>query len=227
MTATVPAPGRAAQLAGSPLVRAGGWRVERLLTGPALAALAAESRSCHGHATETVVAEPHDDDPRRGHPDRRLESAPGGPVLRALYASPVLHGLLARLTGGAWEPSGLQATYSYYRAPGHHLGLHRDVDVCDLAVIACVADDGPVARVGLDDDDPAGGGAASGVLHVYPGRAGEALAAIRADRRGGVAVPVVPGEAVVLLGGVVPHEVSPVALGRCRVVAPLCFRPAR
>lgn len=227
MTATVPAPSRAAQLAGSPLVRAGGWRVERLLTGRALAALAAESRSCHGGATESVVAEPHDDDPRRGHPDRRLESAPGGPVLRALYSSPVLHGLLARLTGAAWEPSGLQATYSYYRAPGHYLGLHRDVDVCDLAVIACVADDGPGAQVGLDDDDPAGGGATSGVLHVYPGRAGDALAAIRADRRGGSAVPVVPGEAVVLLGGVVPHEVSPVAPRRCRVVAPLCFRPAR
>lgn len=226
MTATVAAPGRAAQLAGSPLVRAGGWRVERLLTGPAVAALAAESRSCHGDATESVVAEPHDDDPRRGHPDRRLESAPGGPVLRALYASPVLHGLLARLTGTAWEPSGLQATYSYYRAPGHYLGLHRDVDVCDLAVIACVADDGPGARVGLGGEDPAGGGA-SGVLHVYPGRAGDALAAIRADRRGGSAVPLVPGEAVVLLGGVVPHEVSPVAPGRCRVVAPLCFRPAR
>lgn len=62
---------------------------------------------------------------------------------------------------------------------------------------------------------------------VGPGRAGAALAANRGDRRRGVAVPVAPGEAVVLLGGVVPHEVHPVAPGRRRVVAPLWFRPAR
>lgn len=215
MTATRRPARRAEQLAGSALVKAGGWRVERLLSGPALAAVAAEAEACSAEATESVVEEPRDDDPRRGHPDRRLESAPGGPVLRALYASPVLHALLARLTGAAWEPSGLQATYSYYRAPGHYLGLHRDVDVCDLAVIACVADDGP-----------AGGDAASGVLHAYPGRAGDTLAAIRADRHGAVAIRLAPGDVVVLLGGVVPHEVSPVGGRRCRIVAPLCFRPA-
>jgi hypothetical protein len=215
VTATVPASRRAARLAGSPLVRAGGWRVERLLAGRALAALAAEADACHGDATECVVRESRDDEPRRGHPDRRLESAPGGPVLRALYASPVLHGLLARLTGAGWEPSGLQATYSYYRAPGHYLGLHRDVDVCDLAVIACVADAGA----------PGGHEETSGVLRAYPRRAGDALAAIRADRHGAVAIRLAPGEAVVLLGGVVPHEVSPVGPGRCRIVAPMCFRP--
>ncbi|HVM02223.1 MAG TPA: hypothetical protein VM263_06080 [Acidimicrobiales bacterium] len=213
MTAATATVRPAAGMAGSPLVRSGGWRVERLLAGPALAALAAEAEACHRGAVESVVDEPRDDDPRGGHPDRRLETAAGGPALGALYASPVLHRLLARLTGTPWRPSGPRASYSYYRAPRHHLGLHRDVDVCALAVIACVADGGATD-------------AGAAALHVYPSRAADALADVRADRRGAVAVPVAPGQAVVLLGGIVPHEVRPVGPGRCRVVAPMCFRPA-
>ena len=119
------------------------------------------------------------------------------------------------MTGLPWLPSGDQGTFSYYRRPGHYLGLHRDVDECDLAVIVCVAD--RYAR------EPG----TAGTLCVYPQRTGEPLSAIRATPQlGALHIRVRPGEAAVLLGGIVPHRVIAVAEAHERVVAPLCFSAA-
>ena len=202
-------------LAGSELVAAGGWTVAELLGERARAALAGEAGRCLAGASEARLERSPDEDVQRGNPARHLEHATGGPRLQALYAAPVLRGWLRRLTGLDWVQSGGQGTYSYYRRAGHFLGVHRDVDVCDLAVIACVEESGaPCCGI-------------AGSLSLWPGRTGERLADVRADpERGRVTVRLRPGEAIALLGGLIPHAIEPLAAGHVRVVAPLCFRAA-
>ena len=201
-------------LGASPLVAGGGWLRTRLLSPRALSALAQESAGCHAATGEVVrLDRSPDEDVTRGNPARYMESAPGGPRLRAFYYAPPLLALLRRLTTLDWTPSGDHAAFSYYLRPGHHLDLHRDIDACDLAVITCIHEAGA----------PAGG--VAGALCLWPGRTGERLAAIRAHpSEGRVVVRLRPGESVVLLGGLIPHRLEPVAEGHVRVVAPLCFR---
>ena len=154
------------------------------MLGPrALAAMEAEAASCHaGSATEAVLAVARDEDRSRGNPARNLESAPGGPALRAFYTAPALPAWLRRLTGLDWERTGDLGTYSYYRREGSFLGVHRDIDSCDLAVITCVFESGA----------PAGG--ISGSLSLWPARTSEPVSAVRADPEPGrVTVRLRPG----------------------------------
>ena len=186
----------------------GGYTVVPLLSEPARAALLREALRMHASDGAVFRAEEEADD--RGAAARFFESAPGGPALGALYRSPTLATLLTRLTGAAWRPLGEQASYSFYREEGHFLGLHRDIVRCEVAVIPCLHD---------DHDDPG--------LTLWPSRADEPLSAIRAEpERGRVPLTLRPGEAVVLLGGVVPHAVDPLPAGRTRVTAPMCFQPS-
>jgi hypothetical protein len=189
--------------------------VVSLLDGTSLARLAAEAGGACARA-ETFRTLVHDGEEHRGGaPDRWLESAVGGHELAALYASPKLAELLLSLTTLRWSPSGGQGTYSYYRRPGHYLGLHRDVDECDLAVIVCLAEEYA--------SDPG----AAGTLCLYPQRTHEPLSALRATPDdGALYIRVRPGEAAVLLGGVVPHRVIAMGEAHERVVAPLCFSVA-
>jgi hypothetical protein len=205
----------AAVLARSPLVRAGGAVRVRLLPDRARAALFREAAACHSDAQAALVIEHDGEENRGGVPDRWLETAAGGPRLAAFLRAPATRTLLRRLTGLEWTPSG-EGTYSYYRRHGHHLGLHRDVDECDLAVITCIHDSGA--------DSEVGDGAA---LVLYPGRVQEPLSTIRADpTRGAVPVRLASGDSLVLLGGAVPHRLAPVGPGHLRIVAPLCYRIA-
>jgi hypothetical protein len=203
-------------LAASSLVAAGGWTVAELLGPRARQALAAEARACHAAgATRAQLDVSPDEDVRRGNPARRLESAPGGAALRALYTAPVLHAWLRELTGLAWVPSGGQGTYSYYRQAHDFLGVHRDIDECDLAVIACVEETGAPAS-GL-----------AGALSLWPQRTADRLSEIRRHPAPGrVTVRLTPGQSIVLLGGMIAHALEPLAAGHQRVVAPLCFRAA-
>jgi len=201
------------RLAGSALARGGGGAVIQLLDEDALAALQREALDVHAGAVATLVEEGDGEDDRGGSPERALESAVGGTVLQSLYHAEGVGDILRSLTDLAWTPSGGEGTYSYYCRPGHHLGLHRDVEECDLALFVCVLDERP---------DSAGD---AGALCLYPTRAKEPLSAIRATPDvGSVYARARPGEAVVLLGGFVPHRVLPVAEGHVRVVAPLCYR---
>lgn len=205
----------AKRLGESPLAQGGGYAVTRLLSARARAVLAHEALRMHARAEVWRRDRSTDDLAERGDPARLLEHAPGGPAVNRMYASAAVGRLLAGLTGLDWIPSGDAGSYSYYRRPGHHLGLHRDIDECDLALITCVHERGAVAN------------GTSGVLQLWPGRE---LPDVRRDPKPGrVLVRLQPGEAVVLLGGVVPHAVSPVEDGHERIVAPLCFqaRPAR
>jgi hypothetical protein len=202
-----------ARLQRSTLWRAGGVLRTRLVDARGLAALCAEADVQHARATEPRSDAPADEDSRRGDPARWLETAPGGPVLAAFLAAPPTLALLRQVTGLPFVPSGPQGTYSYYRRAGHHLDVHRDIEVCDLAVITCLRDEG----AGVD---------AAG-LEVYPDRWRTPTSQVRGTAAVGarpVAVP--PGESVILLGGVVPHRVPPVGPGRLRIVTPLCYRVA-
>jgi hypothetical protein len=191
-----------------------GWRRTALLTPRARRALAAEAVHQHASAGESVrLDRSPDEDLQRGSPARYLESAPGGSRLCALYHAPQLTGLLRRLTGLEWERSGERAAFSYYRREGHHLDLHRDIDICDLAVITCIHESG-APREGL-----------SGALCLWPSRTDARLSSIRGDQvRGRVPVRLAPGECIILLGGLVPHCLQPLRSGHVRIVAPLCFK---
>jgi hypothetical protein len=203
-------------LARSPLVRAGGAVRVRLLPARDRAALFREAAACHRYAQAALVVDHDGEEHRGGVPDRWLETAVGGPRLRALLHAPATRAMLRRLTGLDWTPSGDEGTYSYYRRQGHHLGLHRDVDECDLALITCVHDSG--SHPEADD---------AGILLLYPSRVREPLSAIRAEpRRGAIPVRLTSGASLVLLGGAVPHRVLPVGRGHLRIVAPLCYRIA-
>jgi hypothetical protein len=201
-------------IADSALVRGGGVLVASLLGAESLAALQAEATACRAHVEACRVEQDDGEQHRGGNPDRRLESAVAGPRLRAIYGSSVLADLLARVTAVRWRPSGGEGTYSYYCHEGHHLGIHRDVAECDLALILCVSD-----RCSRDPG-------LAGTLCLYPGRTAEPLSAIRAHPGlGALHLRLRPGEAAILLGGIVPHRVVAIGPGHTRVVAPLCFRP--
>jgi hypothetical protein len=195
-----------ARLARSPIVRSGGVLRTRLLDPDRLATLAEDARASHAGATESRRDVASDE---RGDPDRWLESAPGGSALQAFASSDAVLARLVRATGVPWQPAG-PGSWSYYRREGHYLGLHRDLSVCDLAVITCVVDRG--AR------------ASSGTLRVWPTRARDSLDGVRQDPTGGVDVRVEAGETVFLLGGLVPHCVTPLESARVRIVAPLCYQ---
>ncbi|MBA3245138.1 MAG: hypothetical protein H0T61_08175 [Actinobacteria bacterium] len=184
-----------------------------LLDRDGLEALRQDAVARHRSAAEMRALEPDEEIWRGGSPDRWLESAPGGEALQAFYHSPRVLDLLQRLTGMEWTQSGLAGTYSYYRRPGHHLGLHRDIDECDLAVITCVHDSSESrAETG-------------GALCLYPERVEDPLPELRARPDDGAAyVRLEPGQSVVLLGGRVPHRVLPVGEEHVRIVAPLCYR---
>jgi len=197
-------------LAASRLARAGGFTVVRLVDDDGLLRLQQEAAEREAGAV-TAGVPPTGDGETRGYADRWLATAVGGPVLDSLLCAPAVLAFLAALSGLAWQPNGRLGTYSYYRSPGHFLGAHRDVRGCELALITCIRDTG----------------GAGGELIVYPGAARRRLAEVRADPdRGALRVALAPGDSVILLGGIIPHLVTPLGEGHVRVVAPLCYQLA-
>ena len=199
-----------ALLSATPLAKMGGAAVTRLVDPAWLAALRHEAEVQAAKATPNRLLTSGPAAAEAGDPERWLDTAPGGPVLDVFYHAPAVVELLASLTGLSWTTTGERGSFSYYRRPGHHLGLHRDIETCDVAVITCIADEG--ARNG-------------GILELYPGRVGEPLAAIlRSLGSGAVPVRLGVGQSIVLLGGLVPHRLTPVAPGQTRIISPLCYR---
>jgi hypothetical protein len=187
----------------------------RLLSERAHAALFREAAACHANAQLARVAEHDGEEHRGGTPDRWFEVAAGGRRLETFLHAASTRSVLRRLTGLDWVPTAADGSYSYYRREGYYLGLHRDVEECDLTVITCI------------HDSRAGSGGREGVLILYPSRVNEPLSAIRAEPdRDSVAFRVAPGESLVLLGGLVPHRLHPVGRNHVRIVAPLCYQLA-
>ena len=160
-------------------------------------ALAYEAHASYPESSRQVLEHGDGAEGRGGMPARALHTAGAGAVQDALYASPWLHAFLSGQCGTPIVPSGNRGSYSYYVEPGDHLGLHLDVDTCDVTLITVLHDD-------TDPSDPAGG------LAVYPGALGAMLREVRAAPEDGMAVVKArPGQSIVILGGLVPHRVLP------------------
>ncbi len=188
------------------------YSVVRVLSDTELGRLADEARACMATATGYRSTAPTPDG-QGGGLEGWLDIAEGGPLLDAFIRSPKLAQFMLGLTGQHWSPREPQNQsrrfrFSYYRAPGHYAGLHRDEAACQLSLIACV------------DDQPGEGGD----LLLYPGRNAEHFSAIRATPEAGcVRLRLQPGEAVVAFANEIPHCVTPVGAGRTRIIAAHCY----
>jgi hypothetical protein len=199
------------RLTQSRLYQSGGFLlVTGLIGGETLAALCAESDAARVGGSRAQVPQSDGTEGRGGSPARAYRSASGGELHWQLYGSQPMAETLARLCGVTLSPSGA-GTYSYYEDPGDFLALHRDVVDCDVAVITCLQH-----RTAENS---------SGGLLVYPQYVNRSLSEVRAAGRA-TATPlrVGRGETVVLLGGFVPHEVTPLSADEQRVVAIMCYR---
>ena len=202
-------------LAEGPLGRAGGVAVfDGVPDAATCNALASEAYAAYPGSSRQVLAQADGADGRGGMPDRALHTAGAGAAQDALYASPWLHAFLSAQCGTRVGPSGNRGSYSYYVEPGDHLGLHLDVDTCDVTLITVLHDD-------TDPADAAGG------LAVYPGALGAPLREVRAAPEAGMGViKARPGQSIVILGGLVPHRVLPLGPRGQRIISALCFRSA-
>ena len=199
-------------MAHSKLVARGGFQVlPQLFSKHSFMAMFSEACQCFADVAEERCEGEDHEDWRGGLPPRQLLAAGGGSVQDSLYNAPALSGLLSEIIGTPVRPSGNRASYSYYCRTGDHLALHRDVDQCDLSVIAVISDNTDTNQEG-------------GELIVYPDRMQEPLSHIRINpEQGAVRLKLVAGETIILAGGILPHLVTPVADGQYRIVAPMCF----
>ena len=158
---------------------------------------------------EKFVTEGRNLEWRGGNPARNYRATAAGLEQAQIFCSePMLHAL-SDICGFALQSSGT-GTYTYYHSPGDFLALHRDIVKCEVATITCLEDDGPEVRGGL---------------RAYPEYAGRPLLEIYQDRPQGLELPTRRGDTVVLAGGVVPHEVTPMVAGQRRTVALACYAP--
>ena len=197
----------------SPLMQKGGFELfAGLLDANTLRLMLSEAVSLAATARASEVLVSDDEEVRGGKPARRFLSVPGGPVLDAFYHAAWLQRFLCQVIDAPLRPTGGCGTYTYYARPGDCLALHRDIETCDLAVIPCLH----------DCPDPTSEG---GMLCLYPDRLFEPLSTIRqSPEQGVVRLRLMPGQTLVLFGGIVPHTVLPIAAGQVRIIAPLCYR---
>jgi hypothetical protein len=151
------------------------------------------------------------EDWRGGDPARAYWCAASGKVQWTLLSDSATASTLSELCGLRIQITGA-GSYSYYNEIGDFLAVHRDVVRCDLALLTC-----------LEEQPPPQG--SRGVLRVYPAYARQPLSSFRAEGNpSGVDVPLSVGESALLLGGIVPHEVTPMAAGQRRTMSVSCFK---
>jgi hypothetical protein len=190
----------------------GGFAITDTIPDPhTLDALRREAWAAYDTADRQECDTGDGEDGRGGTPRRRLFSAGAGPAQDAFYHDPALAQQLSALCGMSVRRSGSRGSYSYYATEGDYLDLHRDIETCDVTLITVL-------------HDASAASSASGALVVYPDRMSEPLSEIRArPDDGAVVLKLLPGQSIILLGGVVPHYVAPVAHGQARVISALCF----
>ena len=195
----------------SPLMRRGGFDVfEGLLDPRYFEALRDEAVEEYAGGSLSDVAANMDGKERGGSPARRFVSAKGGLVQEAFYRAAWMGEFLSDLAGAQVKPTGDQATFSYYVAPGDFIDVHRDIESCDLAVITCLHDSAPSRPTGS--------------LCLYTERLAEPVRAIRASRESGFErAHLAPGQTIVLLGGIVPHRLEPLSASQQRIVSVMCY----
>lgn len=202
-----------AALKRGPLGHSGGVSLIDGLPDPSTCqALALEARDAYGQSTRQQLLTSDRTEGRGGLPARALQTAPGGPVQDALYASAWLHHYISQQCGTTIKPSGNRGSYSFYVQPGDFLDLHLDVDRCDVTLITVLHDDIP-------PQDSSGG------LLIYRGMVDVPLSHIRLDPDNGAElVKAQPGQSILILGGMIPHRVLPLGTAGQRAISVLCFR---
>lgn len=195
----------------SPLMRSGGYVVLPDLVPPHVTQRLLEDALAvrgSGHRSESAGSDEWEG--RGGNPARAYRVAASGSTQWNVYGPPGMPDFLSRLMNTAVAATG-SGTYSYYEDSGDFLALHRDVLTCDLAVITCLADDAPESD--------------GGSLRLYPQHLNEPLSVVRAaNGAGSTLLHLKPGETLVLLGGILPHEVLPVSEGHNRIVSVMCYQ---
>jgi hypothetical protein len=197
----------------SPLLARGGYAVyENVFTRTALDALVLEARERYWAGDEQVTAVAAGDVGRGGHPTRKLVYSGGGEVQNDLYAAPALVRFLERICGARVRPTGERGGFLYYTRRGDHIGLHLDVDKCELVVLTMLQDHSPPGTTG-------------GSYVIFPDHVGAAIPNVReaAQQGAGLRVKLRPGQSLVMLGGLVPHLVRPVDAQQARITSALCF----
>jgi hypothetical protein len=175
-------------------------------------AMADEALEQYWEGQEERVDFAHGSDGRGGHPARRLVWSSGGEIHNAIYQSKDLHRFLTDLCGVSINPTGRLGSFNYYTRDGDFMGLHLDVDQCDLVVLTALRDESK-------PNDP------RGAIRVYPRHLGRSLRSVRRERgAGAVTLKLLAGQSLVMFGGLVPHEILPVHAGQQRIVSALCFR---
>lgn len=174
--------------------------------------LVAEALAAWPAAQDATVTLDRADEGRGGMPARAYHTSHGGQAQDAFYQAPWLPALLGDLSGLALAPTGMRGTYNYYARRGDYLALHRDVRQCDVTLIVGLLASDPLATRG-------------GMLRLYPGRTHEPLSTIRSSPELGARdVALDEGDALLLLGGIVPHCLRGIGESQCRVVSIMCFR---
>ena len=195
----------------SRLFAAGGYLVvSGLFDEETLQAMRAEADLVRHEAPRVFVEDSDGTEGRGGYPARAYRSGPACDFHWALYGGQQMAAMLGSLCGVTVSATG-GGTYIYYEETGDFLAVHRDVVDCDIAVITSLTN----SRVD----------GSAGELVVYPEFIREPLSTVRAAGMvSGTFVPLDRGQTIILLGGVVPHEVAPTCAGQERIVAINCYR---
>ena len=191
------------------LLERGGVAVVRGLLGDALqATILAEATERLGRA-QRFATNGRNLEWRGGNPARVYRATEAGPEQYRVFSCKSMTDALSDIAGFAVQCSGT-GSYTYYHDTGDYLALHRDIEKCEVATITCLEDDGPELRGGL---------------RAYPEYAERPLVEIYQDQPRGVELPTRPGDTIVIAGGIVPHEVTPIVAGQRRTVALACYAP--
>jgi hypothetical protein len=195
----------------SRLFAVGGYLVvSGLFDEETLQGMRAEADLARVEAERMLVADSDGTEGRGGFPARAYRSGTGRDLHWGLHGCQQMAETLSRVSGVTVSPTGC-GTYSYYEQTGDFLAVHRDVLQCDIAVITSLT------SCAMD--------VSTGELVVYPEFIREPLSVVRAAGRGaGTSVPLDRGQSIILLGGIVPHEVAPTCAGQERIVAINCYR---
>jgi hypothetical protein len=183
--------------------------IDNLLPPNLLTALCAEANERQDEARHTIWQGSKQVDWRGGEPARSYAGATGGPTQTSIFASPNLSGYLSEICGLRLKLAGV-GSFSYYE-PGDFLALHRDIIACDITLLTCLRDTATATS------DRRG-------LRIYPAYARLPLTQLRSeDAPAHLDVHLDRGQTAVLLGGIVPHEVLPMAAHQHRTVSVVCM----